>query len=182
MYFLESHLVLLWTGYGPAGYALFVAVYAGLEVCILSFFLTIVLNVLSLIYSLQRFIQICFYMAFEEISLFWPFHIGYCLLWWDFNWIIGFLNKIGHNLGVCETVYFYFYFFLLLLSISKGEKGILCVQHHMLKCLLWCKYARTRTLMKTEDISSPIYLCEHLIFILGFYVFWIQHPHDCFVQ
>jgi len=124
MYFLESHLVLLWTGYGPAGYALFVAVYAGLEVCILSFFLTIVLNVLSLIYSLQRFIQICFYMAFEEISLFWPFHIGYCLLWWDFNWIIGFLNKIGHNLGVCETVYFYFYFYFFCFCYlsRRGEK------------------------------------------------------------
>jgi hypothetical protein len=54
MHSLESHTVLLWTGYGPAGYALFVAVYAGLEVCILSSSLTIVLNVSSLIYFTSK--------------------------------------------------------------------------------------------------------------------------------
>jgi hypothetical protein len=137
MHSLESHTVLLWTGYGPAGYALFVAVYAGLEVCILSSSLTIVLNVSSLINLLQRFIQNPFLMACERDLASLALLLRKTLLWWDYNWII---------VQVCAHPH---------VLIKKEE----------------------------EDISSTIYLCEHMIiFILWVYVFWILHPHDCFVQ
>ena len=66
---------------------------------------------------------------------------------------------------------FIFIFFASVIYLKGGERNSLCVtpQAKMLVMVQVCTH--TRTLMKTEDISSPIYLCEHLIFILGFYVF-----------